>query len=180
MVYDVPDANRIMQLAPGFRAASKGFEASCKDSARSCNTRAEFPLFASYLVFVSRPLQDRTRASNQDLFSSPAIYFFGVYESSAGCSSWNDIGIIFVSGKQNVGVAHASQLEALSGWASPVSHGPSIEPGQCGIQNCNGSMDIGAHGGDSHGAFGLRLPLPPKDCGTPAGTTALYALTACA
>ena len=59
-------------------------------------------------------------------------------------------------------------------------HGPSIEPGQCGIQNYNDSMDIGVHGGDPYGAFGLRLPIPPEDCGTPAGTTALCALTACA
>ncbi|WP_231936988.1 hypothetical protein, partial [Caballeronia udeis] len=73
----------------------------------------------------------------------------------------------FVICKQNVGVAHATQLKALSGWASPISHGKSIEPGQCGIQNYNGSMDIGVHGSDSHGAFGLRLPLPPKDCGSP-------------
>jgi hypothetical protein len=34
MLYDMPDANQIMQLAPGFRAASKGIEGSFKHSAR--------------------------------------------------------------------------------------------------------------------------------------------------
>jgi hypothetical protein len=81
-------------------------------------------------------------------FSSPATYTLGVYESSAGCSSWNDIGIIFLICKQNVGVAHARQLKALSGWANPISHDPSIGPRQCGNQNYNGSLDIGVHGGD--------------------------------
>ena len=137
-----------------------------------------------YSRVISLLYRDRSRIGpghpNQDLFSSPAIYFLGVYESSAGCSSWNDIGIIFVICKQNVGVAHASQLKALSGWASPISHGPSIGPRQCGIQNYNGSMDIGVHGGDPRGTAGFRLPSPSTCSGTPAGTTALYALTACA
>jgi hypothetical protein len=58
MVHDMPDANRITQFAPGFRAASKSIKGSRKDSARSCNTREEFPLFPSHLPFLYR---DRAR-----------------------------------------------------------------------------------------------------------------------